>query len=111
MKRFALLLVGLLVIGVPLVGCSKKSSVDTSKLESNFKSAEPATRSDVAKATASIKDGDYSDAIAQLQRITTKAKLTAEQQQAIKDTIAAIQKQMAELANKATGDLQKSSSK
>jgi len=108
MKRFTALLVGLLVIAIPLVACSKKSSVDTSNLESSFKSAEPATQSDVDKAVSSIKAGNYSDAITQLQSVAKKAKLTPEQQQAIKDTIASIQKQMAGMANKAAGDLQKS---
>ena len=107
MKRFTPLLVGLLVIAIPLVGCSKKSSVDTSNLESSFKSAEPATQSDVDKAVSSIKAGNFSEAMAQLQSVAKKAQLTPEQQQAIKDTIASIQKQMAEMANKATGDAQK----
>jgi len=106
-RYFALLLVGLIVMAVPLVGCSKKSDVDTSKLESSFKSAEPATRSAVDEAVASIKDGNYSDAIARLQGIASKAKPTPEQQQAIKDTIAAIQKHMAEMATKGPGDERK----
>jgi outer membrane protein assembly factor BamD (BamD/ComL family) len=110
MKRFTALLVGLLVIAISLVGCSKKSSVDTSKLESSFKSAEPATQSDVDKAVSSIKAGNYSDAMAQLQTVAKKAKLTPEQQQAIKDTIASIQKQMAEMANQAAGSAQKATS-
>jgi outer membrane protein assembly factor BamD (BamD/ComL family) len=107
MKSLTSLLVGALVITISLLGCSKKGSVDTSELQSSFKSAEPATRSDVDKAVAAIKDGNYSDAIAQLQRVTKKAQLTPEQQQAIKDTITAIQKHMAEIANKAAGEARK----
>ena len=67
----------------------------------------PAMQSDVNKAVASIKDGNFSDAMAQLQRVAKKANLTPEQQQAIKDMIAAIQKQMAEMANKAAGEARK----
>jgi hypothetical protein len=108
MKRFVRLFSGLLVIAVAVSGCSKKSGVDTSKLESSFKSSEPATQSDVDKAVASIKEGNYSDGMAQLQRVAAKATLTPEQKQAIKDTIAAIQKQMAQTANKSVEDLKKS---
>jgi outer membrane protein assembly factor BamD (BamD/ComL family) len=106
MKSLRSLFVGALVITIPLIACSKKSSVDTSQLQSSFKSAEPATQTDVDKAVASIKDGSYAEALTKLQRIAAKAKLTPEQQQAIKDTMAAIQKQMAEMANKAAGDAQ-----
>jgi outer membrane protein assembly factor BamD (BamD/ComL family) len=108
MKRFTALLVGLLTIAIPLVGCSKKSGVDTSNLESSFKSSEPTVKSDINKAVSTIKEGNYSEAMAQLQSVAKKAQLTPEQQQAIKDTIASIQKLMAEMANKAAGDVQKS---
>jgi len=104
MNRFGWLCVGVLFIGVSLVGCGKKSGVDTSKLESSFQSAAPAPRSDVRKAVAAIRDGNYSDAIAQLRRIATKDNPTPEQQQAIKETIAAVQKRMADLADHATAE-------
>ena len=107
MKRLVALLVGLLVIAIPLIGCSKKSGVDTSNLESSFKSAEPATQSDINKAVSSIKAGNYSEAMAQLQSVARKAQLTPEQQQAIKETMASIQKLMAEMANQAAADTQK----
>ena len=107
MKGFTVLLVGSLLLAMPLVGCGKKGSVDTSGLESSFKSAEPTTRSDVHKAAADIKAGDYSEALAKLQRVATKAKLTPEQQRAIKDTMAAVQKQMAQMAQKAAAEAQK----
>ena len=66
-------------LSLAVVGCGTKNTVDTSKLESSFKSSPPATPTDVDKAVS-----------------------------AIKDTIAAIQKQMGSAANKAAGDLQKS---
>ena len=107
MKCSARLLSAALVVGIGLVGCSKKSSVDTGKLESSFRSAQPAAKSDVDKAVTAIKAGNYSEALTDLQSLAKKAKLTPEQQQAIKDTIAAIQKQMAEAASKAASDAQK----
>ena len=59
-----------------LAGCSKSSSVDTSKLETSFKSSEPATQSDASKAVAAIKSADYAGALTQLQSLAAKAKLT-----------------------------------
>jgi hypothetical protein len=91
-----------------VVGCGKKSNVDTGKLESSFKSAEPATQSEANKAVAAVKAGNYSVALTDLQRLAGKAKLTAEQQQAIKDVIAQVQKAMTDSANKAGQDLKKS---
>jgi len=107
MNRFGWLCIGLLLIGVSQVGCGKKSGVDTSKLESSFQTAAPAPRSDVRKAVVATRDGNYSDAITQLRRIATKDNPTPEQQQAIKETIAAVQKRMADLADHATAEVPK----
>ncbi|MGD0650718.1 MAG: hypothetical protein ABSA97_06210 [Verrucomicrobiia bacterium] len=104
MKRFAPLLSGLMVVTLLFIGCSKKSSVDTGRLESSFQSAEPARKSEADKAVAAIKAGNYSEALTQLQQLGRRAKLTAEQQQAVKDVIAQLQKQMTEMANKAASD-------
>lgn len=108
MKRCVCLLLAVMSLSLAVVGCGTKNTVDTSKLESSFKSSPPATQTDVDKAVSAIKAGNYSEAMSDLQRLGGKAKLTPEQQQAIKDTIAAIQKQMGSAANKAAGDLQKS---
>ena len=108
MKRYAWLLSGLMVVTLLSAGCAKKSSVDTGKLESSFQSAEPANKSAADNAVTAIKAGNYQQALADLQQLAKKAKLTTEQQQAIKDVIAQVQKQVSEMANKAAGDLQKS---
>jgi outer membrane protein assembly factor BamD (BamD/ComL family) len=108
MKKCARVLFAVAGLSLAIIGCAKKNEVDTSKLESSFKSAPPAQQSDVDKAVSAVKAGNYSEAVGDLQRLAGKAKLTPEQQQAVKDTIAAIQKQMAEVANKAASDLQKS---
>ena len=96
-----------------LVGC-KKSGVDTASLESSFKSAEPASQSSADKAVSAIKAGDYAGAMAELNSLADKAKLTPEQQQAIKDVVAQLQQMVADAAKKAgdkaseaAGDLQK----
>ena len=96
----------LLAVTLLFVGCSKTSSVDTGKLESSFQAADP-NKSEADKAVAAIKAGNYSQALTELQQLAKKAKLTPEQQQAIKDVIAPVQKQMSEMATKAGGDAQK----
>src|SRR6266700_3200672 len=81
-------------------GCSKKSSVDTAPLEKSFASAEPANKSTADKAVANIKAGDYSGAMADLQKLSAQVKLTPEQQQAVKDVLAQVQKQLSDTAAK-----------
>lgn len=115
-----------MVAALAVVGCKKDESgtvsVDTAALESSFASAEAATKSAVDTAVAAIKSADYSGALAELKSLGEKAKLTPEQQQAIKDimakleqAIAGVAKQAGEAATKAAddagkaaGDLQKS---
>lgn len=96
-------------------GCSKKSAVDTSALEKSFQSGEPAAQTTANQAVDAIKKGDYSTALSTLQKAASQAKLTSDQQQAIKDTIQQVQKAIgdavgkaADGANKALGDVQKS---
>jgi hypothetical protein len=107
MRQFAWLLSGLMIVALLFVGCGKKSSVNTAPLQSSFKSADSATQSDVDKAVSSIKAGSYSQALSQLQALAKKAKLTPEQQQAIRDVITQVQQQITAMANKAATDAQK----
>src|SRR2546427_2116800 len=91
-------------------GCGKKSSVDTAPLEKSFASAEPANKAAADKAVSAIKAEDYSGATAQLQKLASETKLTPEQQQAIKDTLAQVQKQLTDAAAKVSKDGQKAAS-
>lgn len=98
-----------------LIGCGKKNQVDTAPIEKSFASAEPGTKSSADQAVSAIKAGNYSGALAELQKLGAQAKLTPEQKQAIQDVIAQVQKQLSEAvgqagkeAEKAAGDLQKS---
>ena len=88
-------------------GCGSKSSVDTAPLEKSFASAEPANKAAANEAVSSIKSENFSGAVAQLQKLASQAKLTPEQQQAIKDTLAQVQKQLADAAAKLSKDGQK----
>ena len=98
----------LTVGALALVGCAKKSSVDTAPLETNFKAAEPAVQGSADKAVAAIKAGDYPAALTELQSLSRNAKLTPEQQQAVKDVMAQVQKAISDAAGKAAGEASKS---
>jgi hypothetical protein len=114
MKAMNWILTVMAAAALVLCGC-KKSSVDTTPLEKNFASAEPTAKSASDRAVAAIKAGDYSGAMAELQKLAAQAKLTPEQQQAVKDVLAQVQKQLSDAATKvgkeaekAAGELQKS---
>ena len=97
-----------------MTGCSG-SGVDTSKVQSAFSSAPAVDKADVDAAVSAVKAGNYSGALASLQKAAANAKLTADQKAAIQDLISQIQakladaaKQAGDAANKTAGDLQKS---
>jgi len=92
-----------------LAGCNKKNNVDTAPLEKSFASAEPATKGSADKAVSDIKAGDYSAAMGELQRLARQAKLTPEQQQAIKDVLAQVQKSLSDTATKVGQSAEKAS--
>ncbi len=87
------------------VGCSKnKANVDPAPVEKSFASAEPATKTTADKAVSAIKAGDYTSALTELKTLAGNAKLTPEQQQAIKDVMAQVQKAITDMATKAQGE-------
>jgi hypothetical protein len=106
MKLIHTLITGLAVVAFAFTGC-KKSGVDTQPLEKSFSSAEPAAKSSSDKAVAAIKAGNYSEGMAELGKLAQQAKLTPEQQQAVKDTIEQVKKQLADAMEKAGKDLNK----
>jgi hypothetical protein len=117
MKLNTLILASIVATTFAVVGCNKQSTtttttaassapaanVDTAKLQAAFESAEPAAKTAVDTAVTAIKNADYSGAVTQLQALSGKFTLTDEQQTAVKDTIAAVQKVIADMAGKATG--------
>ena len=115
MRTYKWALTAIMAATFAIAGCSKKTSVDTSPMEKSFKSAEPAAQSASDKVVAAIKAEDYPGALTQLQTLAKNAKLTPEQQQAIKDVLAQVEKAIADNAakgsaeaGKAVNDLQKS---
>jgi hypothetical protein len=114
MKTIRLLFVSIAALTFAFTGCKKSEGVDTQPLEKSFASAEPAAKSSSDKAVAAIKAGNYSEGMAELGKLAQQAKLTPEQQQAVKDTLEQVKKQLAatmekagDQVNKAAGDLQK----
>src|SRR5215813_8917258 len=88
-------------------GCGNKGGVDTAPLEKSFASAEPQTKTKADQVVSAIKASDYAGAVGQLQQLAAQAKLTPEQQQAVKDVLAQVQKQLSDTAAKAGKDVEK----
>lgn len=97
------LLTCIALLGFLVGGCSKKEKqeVDTTKLEQSFKSSEPATQATVDQVVSSIKAEDYGSATASLQNLASQAKLNPEQQKAVNDVLADLQKKFTETIDKA----------
>ena len=108
MKRCLWLLVAVMLGTMTVTGCAKKNKVDTSKLGQSFQSADPKNKGDCDEAVTAAKKGDYAGTLAALHKLAGRAKLTSDQQLAVKDTIAQVQKAMTDAASKASSDAQKS---
>jgi outer membrane protein assembly factor BamD (BamD/ComL family) len=100
------------VIGLAGAGCGQSAA---SRVERSFASAEPAAKESAEKAVQAVNAGNFTEAMAHLTSLAGKAKLTPEQQQAVKDLIAELQEKLkaevskaTEGAQKALGDLKKS---
>ena len=96
-----------MAVTLAMAGCSKQGSVDTSALEKSFKPAEAALQTSADKVVTAIKSDDYSGAMAELKTLASYAKLTPEQQQAIKDVMAQVEKAISDAAGKAAGEASK----
>ncbi len=109
MKLYVWLVAMIAVVAVTLTGCSKKTDeIDTAKLQKSFQTADSTTQSTLNKAIVAVQSEDYPEALKELKALAAQAKLTPEQQQAVKDTIEQVTKKMGAAAEKAVGDLQKS---
>ena len=87
--------------------CSRHHGVNTGRLADSFKSAEPTLKAEADKAISALKAGNFTEATTELQKLARRAKLSAEQPQAIQDTLAQIEKQVQAAASKAAADAKK----
>ena len=94
----------IMALTLAMSGCSKQGSVDTALFEKRFKSSEAAVQTGADKVMAAIKSADYPGALAELKSLANNAKLTPEQQQAIKDVMAQVEKLIADAAGQAAGE-------
>ncbi|HEX2972287.1 MAG TPA: hypothetical protein VHP11_08130 [Tepidisphaeraceae bacterium] len=120
MKSGLLMVSCLLGLVFLMSGCGKSEGggIDTSKLQSAFSGAEVPAKAEVQKAITAIKAGEWTQALTALREAAKEARLTPEQQAAIKDVLQQVQTKVtgavqsgAEQAKEAAGDLQKSLSK
>lgn len=104
MKTYSSIILCLAAAMIALAGCAKKDTVNTAPLEQSFKSAEPATQSSVDKTVAAIKAGDFASAGVELKTLAQNAKLTPEQQQAVKDVMGQVEKVITDGAAKVSAE-------
>jgi len=108
MKKLGFIAALILSIGLlGVVGCSKKESVDTSKVQAAYESAPDTDKEDVNKAISSIQAEDYAAGLASLQKAVANAKVTPEQKAAVQDLITQVQNKLSEAAKKAVDDTSK----
>jgi hypothetical protein len=100
MKQVTWLVAVVVALALTAVGCGKKGSVDTSKLESSFAQAEPGLKGQLDKIVSSIKAQNYSEAAASLQKLAGEAKLTDTQKQAIQNVLNQLKQLVADAAGK-----------
>ena len=100
-----------------VAGCSKQSvemavddtkaavaSVDTTRIEAAFASADAATKAALEPVIAAVKNADYAGAVKELKSLAEKFKLTEEQQAAVNDLVAKAQKAISDAAGKVAGE-------
>ncbi len=114
MKFHQFILTAAAAVTLAFAGCGNRAGIDTAPLEKSFETADGQHQMIMDQAVAFIKKGDYAGALTQLQRMVRDTRLTPEQQQAVKDVVAKLQKVIADAAattggqaGKAAGDVQK----
>lgn len=105
---------------IVVAGCSKQSvekavddtkaavaSIDTSKIEAAFASADADTKAALQPVIAAVKNADYDGAVTQLKSLGEKFKLTDEQKAEVNDLTAKAQKAISDMSAKAAADASK----
>jgi hypothetical protein len=107
MKTSGRKLSAVMAFTLAMVSCTKQGSIDITSFEQSFKSAQAAAQTSAEKVVAGIKASEYSGAIAELKTLAGNAKLTAEQQRAVKNLMAQLQKFVEDAAGKVADDASK----
>jgi hypothetical protein len=98
--------IAVMILAAAFGGCGKKG-IDTSKLERSFQASEPTAKQNVQSVVQAVEKQDYAAATASLQKLATQAKLTPDQQEAIKEVLEQVKAKLTETLNKTAGDAQK----
>ena len=93
--------VWLMLATILVFGCSRHHGIRTGDFAASFRTADPTVKIEADAVIKYIKDGKLPDALAELQILAKRAKLSAEQQQAVKDLIQQISAKMETDAKKA----------
>jgi hypothetical protein len=104
MKQTHRILTALFLATLLVTGCSKSGKVDPAPIEKSFASSDASLKAAADKAVAAIQSADYSGAMAELQKLAANVNLTDEQKKAVTDVLAQVQKAIADLGKKATGE-------
>jgi len=76
--------VAVILVAVGLVGCGKKSARPaTEQLQQSFEKADAATKQDVVQASTAFQAGDYTRALAVMDRVVQTQAIDAAQKQAV----------------------------
>ena len=76
--------VAVILVAVGLVGCGKKSARPaTEQLQQSFEKADAATKQDVVQASTAFQAGDYTRAIAVMDRVVQAQPIDAAQKRAV----------------------------
>jgi hypothetical protein len=83
----------MLLLAVSLsTGCGKKVTVDTTKLDYAFQSADQTNQDAVNQAIDAIDKADYAGALDKLKKVAAAPKLSADQKTAVADVIQQLSK-------------------
>jgi hypothetical protein len=104
MKQMHWILTSLFLATLLVTGCNKSGSVNPAPIEKSFASSDASLKAAADKAVAAIQSADYSGAMAELQRLAANVNLTDEQKKAVADVLAQVQKAVADMGKKATGE-------
>ncbi len=107
MKFSGYIIGGLIGVLLFVSGCSHRAAVDTAAMEEQFKEVEASIKAKADKAVATVKSGDFQNALTQLQDLTKEAKLSPGQRQVVQDVMDHVQKALGEATSKAGSELNK----